>query len=176
MGREIKRVSENWEHPINFNSEFEPLNEEDIPKGEWYQLFENVSEGTPLSPPFEKSEELIEWLVNNKDFWGHTWTKKQAEGILKSGYVPSFGIIGGSVLRAEELAGLEGGEVMKINIFPLIMEGRLCWSNLQGYFLRNYKYPDEGDIFLSQLFENYHNLVGEKIKIIIEKVEDDNND
>ena len=68
--------------------------------------------------------------------------------------------------RLKQLEGKSG---------QFIIEGRLYWSNFRGYFLRNYKYPDEGDIFLSQLFENYHNLVGEKIKIIIEKVEDDNN-
>ena len=56
----------------------------------------------------------------------------------------------------------------RIHICLLTAEGKLCWSNFQGYFLRNDKYPDEDDIFLSQLFENYHNLVGEKIKIIVE--------
>ncbi|MEM1225862.1 MAG: hypothetical protein AAGJ40_09195 [Planctomycetota bacterium] len=35
----------------------------------WYQVWETVSEGTPVSPPFATKEELIEYLVANGDFW-----------------------------------------------------------------------------------------------------------
>src|SRR4051794_31165834 len=33
--------------------------------GEWYQLYETISEGLPLSPSFETSDELINYLINN---------------------------------------------------------------------------------------------------------------
>lgn len=35
----------------------------------WFQVWENVSEGTPITPPFETKEELIDYLVNHGDFW-----------------------------------------------------------------------------------------------------------
>lgn len=60
-----------------------------MPSGDWYQLFETVSEGTPLSPPFEKPEELVEWLANNNDYCGHTWSREQAEAMVRVGFAPS---------------------------------------------------------------------------------------
>jgi hypothetical protein len=78
-----------------------------MPKGPWYQLFENVSEGTPLSPPFENKEELIEWLVNNKDYWGHQWTRLQAEGMVKCEYTPSLVVNNGEIYTSEEVAGFQ---------------------------------------------------------------------
>ena len=35
----------------------------------WYQVYETVSEGTPVTPPFETREELVEYLVERGDFW-----------------------------------------------------------------------------------------------------------
>ncbi len=32
-----------------------------------FQMYENVTEGTPVSPVFEKAEELAYWLVDNLD-------------------------------------------------------------------------------------------------------------
>lgn len=75
-----------------------------MPDGDWYQLYETVSEGTPLSPPFKTTEELINWLSNNVDYWGNSWTRKQAEGIVKKGFVFSMGIMEGKLLNSQELA------------------------------------------------------------------------
>ena len=36
----------------------------ELPKGEGYQLWETVSEGSPVSPVFATPEELAEWLVS----------------------------------------------------------------------------------------------------------------
>lgn len=85
----------------------EPPSADDyIPYGKWYQLFENVSEGTPLSPPFETKKELVEWLVNNKDYWDHQWTRPQAEGIVKSEYSPSMVMDSGKIYTSEQAAEL----------------------------------------------------------------------
>ena len=116
MGREIRRVPKNWEHPRTFdtvNPQYKPLSEDYVgslkyyqkdadsepadkpnikdymPAGKWYQLFETVSEGTPLSPPFATKEELVQWLTSNSDYWKHQWTQEQAEGIVKSEWAPS---------------------------------------------------------------------------------------
>lgn len=79
-----------------------PEIEDYMPSGEWYQLFENVSEGTPLSPAFEKPEDLVEWLSNNNDFWNKTWTREQAEEIVKQGFAMSGVISNGKFYNPQE--------------------------------------------------------------------------
>ena len=61
-----------------------------MPEGEWYQLFENVSEGTPLSPPLETLEALVDWLSTHPDYWGHQWSRESAEAMVRQGYAPSL--------------------------------------------------------------------------------------
>ena len=83
----------------------------------WFQVYETVSEGTPVTPPFEMREELVEYLVANGDFWdqhrrtnGDTimkcepWSRKAAEMfVFGSGWAPSMISIGG-----ELKSGVEG--------------------------------------------------------------------
>jgi hypothetical protein len=55
----------------------------------WYQVYETVSEGTPVTPPFETQQELIDYLVNNGDFWGQQRFKEgwlASPGRSKPGY------------------------------------------------------------------------------------------
>lgn len=73
-----------------------------MPSGSWYQLFENVSEGTPLTPAFEKPEDLVEWLSNNADFWGKTWTRQQAEAMVEQGFAMSGMVVGGKFYDSQE--------------------------------------------------------------------------
>jgi hypothetical protein len=75
-----------------------------MPSWEWFQLYENVSEWSPLSPPFEKQEELVEWLSNNKDFWWNQRTRKQAEAIVASGFSFSWWMIWWKILNSAEMA------------------------------------------------------------------------
>lgn len=44
----------------------------------WFQVWETVSEGSPITPPFATKAELVEYLVRSGDFW------RQAEG--RGGY------------------------------------------------------------------------------------------
>lgn len=81
-----------------------------MPSGPWYQLFETVSEGTPLSPAFSTKEELVEWLTNNDDYWGHRWSREQAEGMVKTEWVPSGVVQNGTFYNAEESAEFLKGE------------------------------------------------------------------
>lgn len=119
MGRELRKVPANWEHPKKHDGEtFQPMREDNYEtavkewfdnhnswlKGEhpdqpnvdckyyaewdgdcpeiayyntfykpedakWFQLYETVSEGTPVSPPFATEKELAEYLAENGDFW-----------------------------------------------------------------------------------------------------------
>lgn len=49
-------------------------------EGTWYQVWETVTEGTPVTPPFATKEELVEYLVTNGDFWDQQRRKEKMEG------------------------------------------------------------------------------------------------
>ncbi len=82
----------------------------------WWQVYETVSEGTPVTPPCETREELVEYLVANGDFWDQKrrlegnsmmacepWPRKQAESfIFGSGYAPSLVVTNGVVMGGVE--------------------------------------------------------------------------
>ena len=153
MGREIRRVPPNWEHPRK-GDDFQPMRNRDAetvmakwqeefakwvaggydheyPKSEpyrsfcnwyggppdpeyyrpkwdeasatWWQVYETVSEGTPVSPAFATPEELVDYLVANGDFWDQArrksgrssmncqpWDRKVAETFVKQGWATSF--------------------------------------------------------------------------------------
>jgi len=61
----------------------------------WYQVYETVSEGTPVTPPFATKEELVDYLVEHGDFWDQRrgnggWTRKNAEAFVKDEWAPSM--------------------------------------------------------------------------------------
>ena len=72
----------------------------------WFQVYETVSEGTPVTPPFATEDELIDYLVNEGDFWQQSrwregqrdiqpnppgYSREVAEAFVKgSGWVPSM--------------------------------------------------------------------------------------
>lgn len=142
MGRKIRRVPPNWEHPKDDDGNFQPLldrgfdealaewlegyelwkngehpdqtdkdgNKRDYEFWEWwgsppnpeyyrpdwqeepthYQAYENVSEGTPISPPFATTDELITYLVEEGDYWGNKWHPEAAASLVKHSYAPSM--------------------------------------------------------------------------------------
>jgi hypothetical protein len=62
-------VPPDYQHPVDTNGEYidgahlEPLwnlSEEDKSN---FQIYQNVSEGTPVSPIFRSKEELCQWMV-----------------------------------------------------------------------------------------------------------------
>jgi hypothetical protein len=60
-----------------------------------YQVYETVSEGTPVTPHFATKEELVEYLVKHGDFWdqqrGHGgWTRANAESFVERAWAPSL--------------------------------------------------------------------------------------
>lgn len=70
----------------------------------WFQVYETVSEGTPVTPPFATKEELIEYLVAHGDFWDQKrraggqssmkcdpWERESAERFVNgTGWAPSM--------------------------------------------------------------------------------------
>lgn len=181
MGREIRRVPANWEHPkytkdnskypdrvgtymplydqhfderfAEWLADFDRIRRGDLKKIErecyprgladwlcdegqppdpsyyrhyrdeeavWFQVYENVSEGTPVTPPFATREELVAYLIEKGDFWqqerwrrGDTFMQPNPPGysraaaenfVLKDGYAPSMVVVttaGGDTRIAE---------------------------------------------------------------------------
>lgn len=168
MGREIRRVPPNWEHPKNERG-YIPLYDESYLdaitewidshqkwlKGEhkdqigdsdmkrykyyadwagnppdvdsyrpewkedqatWFQVYETVSEGTPVTPPFATAEELVEYLATKGDFWDQQrgdgpWSRHAAQSFcLQGGYVPSAMIVNGKFIKGRDVPGMEKGK------------------------------------------------------------------
>lgn len=66
----------------------------------WFQVYETVSEGTPVTPPFATQDELIDYLVNVGEMAGTQYARKfsreSATKFVKgSGYAPSMIVMHG---------------------------------------------------------------------------------
>ena len=65
----------------------------DWPKSErtMFMMYEDTSEGTPISPAFDTSEELARWLADNgaSSFAGMTATYEQWLRVCNGGFAPS---------------------------------------------------------------------------------------
>lgn len=70
----------------------------------WFQLYETVSEGTPVSPAFATEGELIDYLVVNGDSWGDGagYSKAAAERLVRGGWAPSLIMTGGQIYNGAE--------------------------------------------------------------------------
>jgi hypothetical protein len=90
MGIEIVRVPLNFQHPINDDGEvipgahLEPLYYLTDAEKPGYQIYENVSEGTPESPIFTSMAELQAWAENQGI------DKDRMAFLLEHGHAPSF--------------------------------------------------------------------------------------
>lgn len=65
-----------------------------------YQVYEDVSEGTPVSPVFQTTDELITWLTGPRGGPNDPWsncgqTLKAARAFVEHGSVPSMIIVQG---------------------------------------------------------------------------------
>ena len=79
------------------------------PKGVGYQLWEAVSEGSPISPVCETPEALAHWLADNKaSSFGdstasyETWLNM----IVGPGWAPSAVMVGGVMMSGVEASNL----------------------------------------------------------------------
>ena len=72
----------------------------------WFQAYETVSEGTPVTPPFATEDELINYLCTYGDFWYQKDVKEKgystyrsipsreaATSFVKGGWAPSMVVI-----------------------------------------------------------------------------------
>lgn len=83
-----------WEGPPPNKEYYVPYDGKDAT---WFQLYETVSEGTPVSPPFKTKNELVDYLVEHGDFWDekrgeHSYSNRKSteKFIHSSGWAPSF--------------------------------------------------------------------------------------
>jgi hypothetical protein len=152
MGREIRRVPANWEHPkytqdtasrqnqigcycplhgdyeqtlLEFEKDIKgkglreaidyhgggPRSEDHAQYGgkecTWWQLYETVTEGTPVSPPFATPEELVYYLRTKGDFWGRIngeepYSREAAEQMVSGGWAPTGVFAGGKFYNGAE--------------------------------------------------------------------------
>ena len=66
----------------------------------WFQVYETVSEGSPVTPPFATREELVEYLVKNGDDWDQKqrtggWDRAAAEAFVRQEWAPSMIVVSG---------------------------------------------------------------------------------
>lgn len=77
----------------------------------WFQVWQTVSEGSPVTPPFETKAELVEYLVANGDFWDQKrgreahgdrarpgWDREAAERFVDNEWAPSMIVSAGRVI------------------------------------------------------------------------------
>ena len=72
----------------------------------WYQVYETVSEGTPLTPPFETKKALIDYLVNEGDFWDGRWCEAAAQRFVEREWAPSGAIVNGKFYTSKNIPEL----------------------------------------------------------------------
>jgi hypothetical protein len=76
------------------------------PTGDGWQLWETVSEGSPISPVFPDKTGLVEWLCSPAYTWGGPMSRDTAERFVDFGWAPSFVFTPGRGLQTgEEFVG-----------------------------------------------------------------------
>jgi len=93
--------------PYYDNEDYKGVQEDNAYRPEWpeesrtaYQIYETVSEGTPISPVFETTEAMVDWLCDPKrdaDPYRSMslLSREAAEKFVEYGYAPSMMISGG---------------------------------------------------------------------------------
>jgi hypothetical protein len=110
IGQEEHSSKEWWEYhggPPEDRAYYRPWRDEEAT---WFQVWETVTEGTPVTPPFATKQELVEYLVANGDFWDQNrrargvtdfecgaWKREDAERFVGIGWAPSMVMTNGAV-------------------------------------------------------------------------------
>jgi hypothetical protein len=92
MSRELMRV------PMDYEWDGEEVNP---PKGPGYQMWENVSEGSPVSPVFATADELAHWLGEHCSETGNYY---EWQAMIEEGYAPSLVMTGGRIMTGVQAA------------------------------------------------------------------------
>jgi hypothetical protein len=90
VGTEIRRVPPAFRHPIDDEggpipgAHLELLYNAGASQCTCYQLYENVTEGTPVSPIFDSDAALFAWLRERG------WSQENTSMLAKWGHAPSL--------------------------------------------------------------------------------------
>ncbi len=80
------------------------------PSGEGWQLWETVSEGSPMSPVFATADELASWMSDPER--GRDWVPGDvAAKFIADGWAATLVGSGGDVMSGVEFMGTRGGDV-----------------------------------------------------------------
>ena len=159
MGREIRMVPPNWQHPKDERGHDKPMHDQNFAdaatewkrefaewesgkrpdycdgdskllefwewhgqppdrdyyrpwkdeEATWFQVWQTVSEGSPVTPPFATKQELVEYLVTHGDYWDQKrgdggWKRESAEAFVGVGWAPSMMAIDGVVVESRDVA------------------------------------------------------------------------
>ena len=132
MGREVRKVPKDWQHPKGDNGRYIPLfegrlfaayladfqsgdNENEPHKSDFmpdwpesekthFMMYENTSEGTPISPAFETPELLARWLADNgaSSFGRQTASYEAWLRVARGGFAPSMVMTDGGLTSCVE--------------------------------------------------------------------------
>lgn len=92
-------------------AEAEAWQSEEPPTGEGYQLWETVSEGSPVSPVFATAQELAEWMAGPASVRGRIDPQPEASSVesalrfIEKGWAPSFVVSNGVGQSGVDFAG-----------------------------------------------------------------------
>ena len=90
MGVQIVRVPPDYKHPVDSNGDYidgahlEPLWYMTAEQKPCFQIYQNVSEGTPIIPIFRSGEEVCKWMVAEGE------SQEAAEEFLRVGHAPGL--------------------------------------------------------------------------------------
>ena len=86
----VAKYAHYWEwggNPPNPNDRHPKWNAEEATA---WVVYENVSEGTPITPVFGTRDELVNYLVDIGNEWDGPCSRKAAEAFVSGGYAPSM--------------------------------------------------------------------------------------
>lgn len=91
----VKEAAEHW-------TKTEP------PAGDGWQVWETVSEGSPVTPVFATAEELMAYLVEGGDAWDRKhgepgWKQENAEAFVRAGWAPSLVLAEGRLIEPRSM-------------------------------------------------------------------------
>jgi len=90
-------------------AELEARERPEPPKGDGWQLWSTVTEGTPMSPVCRTAEELALWMTENPCLPGkQSPSLDTARAFIAAGWAPSFIERGGHILDGVSASGGEG--------------------------------------------------------------------
>ena len=102
MARQIVRVPPGYQHPTDSEGEYidgahhEPLWNMSAEQKSCFQVYQNVSEGTPVSPIFRTKEDLCKWMVAQGE------SPEAAAAFLEMGHAPSLVVSNGGTMSGPD--------------------------------------------------------------------------